>query len=209
LQKEGGLDLSRPGGNPPPDHYIYDPANPAPAVGGGSDVRALERRPDVLTYTSEPLTDDFEVIGPVSVLLYAASDAKDTDFVARLIDVYPDGRALAIAEGIVRARYRDSTGHPQWLTPGMVYPLRIDLSGTAIVFPHGHRLRVEITSSAFPAFDRNLNTMQPFGTGAEWKKARQSIYHSARYPSHLLLAVTGGPPRLAGARRLASSTCVR
>jgi putative CocE/NonD family hydrolase len=209
LQKGGALDVAPPRGSPPPDRYIYDPADPAPAVGGASDVRQLERRPDVLTYTSRPLSAAFEVIGPISVVLHAASDAPDTDFVARLIDVYPDERALAIAEGILRARYRESTSRPQWLRPGTVYPLRIDLAGTAIVFPKGHRLRVEITSSAFPAFDRNLNTTQPFGTSAELRKASQSIHHSARYPSRIVLSATDGAARFLVPGRLATSVCVR
>jgi putative CocE/NonD family hydrolase len=206
LQSGGALAPRPQGGSAPADHYVYDPANPAPAVGGASDVRRFEQRPDVLTYTSNSLTDDLEVIGPLSLTLYAASDAPDTDFVGRLVDVYPDGRALAIADGILRARYRESTSQPQWLTPGKVYRLKIDLSGTAILFPQGHRLRVEITSSAFPAFDRNLNTTEPFGAGTEMRKARQSVYHTAAYPSHLLLSVTNAVP---SSRRLATSACVR
>jgi putative CocE/NonD family hydrolase len=136
------------------------------------------------------LTRDLEVIGPVEVVLHAASDAPDTDFVARLVDVYPDGRALAVADGILRARFRDGTSHPQWLDPGKVYPMRIDLAGVAIVFPKGHQLRVHITSSAFPAFDRNLNTAHPFGASAQMRKAVQSIHHSARHPSHIALLAT-------------------
>jgi putative CocE/NonD family hydrolase len=206
LQSGAALAPTPPKGSPAPDRYVYDPADPAPAVGAASNARRVEQRSDVLTYTSSPLTEDLEVIGPLSISLYAASDAPDTDFVGRLADVYPDGRALAIADGILRARYRDGTSRPQWLTPGQVYPLRIDLSGTAIVFPKGHRLRVEITSSAFPAFDRNLNTAHPFGAGTQMRKASQSVYHSSAHPSHLLLSVTNASR---AARRLATSACVR
>jgi putative CocE/NonD family hydrolase len=202
FQAGGRLTGTPPRGSSPPDRYTYDPASPAPAAGGGSDVRGLGTRPDVLTYTTEPLGADLEVIGPLEVMLHAASDAPDTDFVARLVDVQPDGRALAIADGILRARYRESTSHPRWLTPGTVYPLRIDLTGTAIVFAKGHRVSVQITSSAFPAFDRNLNTTHPFGTSGEMRRAVQSIHHSAAHPSQLVLPVTN-------ARAIATSTCLR
>jgi putative CocE/NonD family hydrolase len=202
LGSGGRLTARPPRGNEAPDHYVYDPESPAPAAGGGADVRRLGTRADVLTYTSAALSEDLEVIGPLAVSLHASSDGPDTDFVARLVDVYPDGRALAIADGILRARYRTGTAHPQWLTPGTVYPMRIDMAGTAIVFPKGHRLSVQITSSAFPAFDRNLNTANAFGMSAELRKAAQSIHHSAAHPSHIVLSVTNRPA-------IATSTCVR
>lgn len=190
-----------------PDHYTYNPDNPTPAAGGGEDVRPIEARQDTLVYTSDPLAGDLEMIGPLRVLLHAASDAPDTDFVVRLVDVYPDGRAIAIADGILRARYRDGTSHPRFLVPGRTYALTIDLTGTAILLPKGHRLRVNITSSAFPEFDRNPNTTRPFGTSAQIAIAHQTIRHSRGYPSYIELPVTnslGAPPR-----PLASSGCLR
>jgi uncharacterized protein len=141
------------------------------------------------------------------VILHAASDAPDTDFVARLIDVYPDGRALAIADGILRARYREGTSNPKLLQPGTTYALTIDLTGTAMLFAKGHRLRVHLTSSAFPAFDRNPNTAHPFGTSAEIRAAHQTVRHSRRYPSYIELPVTNSPT--ARPRPLASAACVR
>ena len=190
-----------------PDSYTYNPAEPTPAAGGGSNVERIEARSDTLVYTSGPLDGDLETIGALRVVLNAASDAPDTDFVARLIDVYPDGRALAIADGILRARYREGTSHPRLLEPGKTYVLAIDLTGTAMLFARGHRLRVHLTSSAFPAFDRNLNTAHPFGTSAEMRTAHQTIHHSRRYPSYIELPVTTAPHRLP--RPLASPACVR
>ena len=190
-----------------PDSYTYNPAEPTPAAGGGSNVERIEARSDTLVYTSGPLDGDLETIGTLRVVLNAASDAPDTDFVARLIDVYPDGRALAIADGILRARYREGTSHPRLLEPGKTYALAIDLTGTAMVFARGHRLRVHLTSSAFPAFDRNLNTAHPFGTSAEMRTAHQTIHHSRRYPSYIELPVTTAPHSLP--RPLASPACVR
>jgi uncharacterized protein len=189
------------------DDYTYNPADPTPAAGGASDVHLIEARSDTLVYTSDPLAGDLEVIGPLRVMLHAASDAPDTDFVARLVDVYPDGRALAIADGILRARYREGTSHPSFLEPGTTYMLSIDLTGTAMLFAKGHKLRVHLTSSAFPAFDRNLNTAHRFGTSAQISTAHQTVHHSRRYPSYIELPVTnspGIPPR-----PLASSACLR
>ena len=189
------------------DDYTYNPADPTPAAGGGSNVHVIEARADTLVYTSEPLAGDLEVIGPLHVILQAASDAPDTDFVARLIDVYPDGRTVAIADGILRARYREGTSHPRLLEPGRTYALTIDLTGTAMLFAKGHQLRVHVTSSAFPAFDRNLNTAHPFGTSAEINTAHQTVHHSRRYPSYIALPVTNSAASLP--RPLASSACVR
>lgn len=189
------------------DDYTYNPADPTPAAGGGSNVHVIEARADTLVYTSEPLGGDLEVIGPLHVILQAASDAPDTDFVARLIDVYPDGRTVAIADGILRARYREGTSHPRLLEPGRTYALTIDLTGTAMLFAKGHQLRVHVTSSAFPAFDRNLNTAHPFGTSAEINTAHQTVHHSRRYPSYIALPVTNSAASLP--RPLASSACVR
>lgn len=186
----GRLSVAPPGGSSDPDRYVYDPANPAPAVGGAADARLLEARQDVLVYTSASLDTDLEVVGPLEVVLHASSDAPDTDFLVRLVDVHPDGQALAVAGGILRARYRNSTSKAEWLEPGVVYPLKIDIGGTAIRFHKGHRLRVHVTSSAFPAFDRNLNTALPFGRSSQMRRALQSVHHSSDHPSHIVLPVT-------------------
>ena len=192
--------------NPPaasetnPDHYRYDPDNPVPSLGGNNccgtptpagprDQRPIENRPDILVYTSDFLERDVEVTGPVKVVLYAASDAPDTDFVAKLIDVLPDNHAYNVAEGIVRARYRESLSRPKLLEAGTTYEFTIDLIGTSNVFLKGHRIRVDVTSSHFPQFDRNPNTGEPFGMSARVRVANQTIRHSAAQPSHILLPV--------------------
>jgi putative CocE/NonD family hydrolase len=126
-------------------------------------------------------------------VLYASSDAVDTDFVAKLVDVYPDGSSYNMAEGIMRARYRDSVSTPRPLLPGNAERFEIDLVGTSVVFLKGHRIRVHVTSSHFPQFDRNPNTGAPFGTTATVKVAQQTVYHDAERPSHILLPVI--PPR--------------
>ena len=125
----------------------------------------------------------------MKVVLHASSDAPDTDFVAKLVDVFPDGRAFNVAEGIIRARYRESLSAPKLLEPGKIYEFTIDMVGTSNVFLKGHRIRVDITSSHFPQFDRNPNTGEPFGTSAAVRVAKQTVYHSAHYPSHVLLPV--------------------
>ena len=163
-----------------PDRYRYDPANPVWTLGGNHsfcsdpryhviqagpfDQRSIEARDDVLVYTTAPLVDDVEVTGPVVVELFAASSAPDTDFVARLVDVFPNGRAINITEGVIRARFRESIYQPpKLLEPGVVYKYRIELQPTSNVFRRGHRIRVDITSSCFPLWDRNPNTGHPRG----------------------------------------------
>jgi uncharacterized protein len=143
----------------------------------------------VLVYTSDVLTEELEVTGPVKVVLHAASDAVDTDFVAKLVDVYPDGTSYNMAEGIVRARYRESLSKPSPLKPGQIYRFEIDLVGTSVAFQKGHRIRVHVTSSHFPQFDRNPNTGAAFGTTDKVRIAQQTIYHDAERPSHVLLPV--------------------
>jgi putative CocE/NonD family hydrolase len=182
------------------DRYRYDPDNPVPSLGGNNccgtptpagprDQRPVEARGDVLVYTSDFLTEPVEVTGPVKVVLYASSDARDTDFIAKLVDVFPDGRAISIAEGIVRARYRDGAQKASLIEPGKVYEFAIDLVGTSNEFRRGHRIRVDVTSSHFPQFDRNPNTGEPFGTSAVVKVATQTVHHSAERASHVLLPV--------------------
>jgi uncharacterized protein len=192
-----GRSLSpNPPSDEPPDHYAYDPRNPTPTVGGsivssvyppGSvDVSAVQRRPDVLVFTTPPLERDLDVVGPLRLILYASSSAVDTDFVARLSDVFPDGRAIQLQNGILRARYRDLDREPRPLVPGEIYRLEIDLWATANRFKAGHRLRVDISSADFPRWDRNTNRAgEPGGPVV----AHQRIYHDAQHPSHLLVSV--------------------
>jgi putative CocE/NonD family hydrolase len=196
LRGDGGLSPVAPGAEPP-DRFVYDPDNPVPTCGGNTliipmgvqDQRQVEERQDVLVYTSEPLTTALEVTGPLSVQLYAASSAPDTDFTAKLADVRPDGYAQNLADGILRARYRESRLLPTLLTPGQVYKLSIDLWATSHVFLPGHRLRLDISSSNFPRFDRNLNTGEDQATSSRYQTAVQTIFHDQQRPSHILLPV--------------------
>jgi putative CocE/NonD family hydrolase len=193
---DGGLGPTAPG-DEPPDQFTYDPADPVPTRGGNTliiamgvqDQRAVEARADVLVYTSQVLTGPLEVTGPIAVTLYAASSAPDTDFTAKLVDVRPDGYARNLADGIIRARYRSSRTAPAPLTPGEVTSFSIDLWATSHVFLPGHRLRLEISSSNFPRFDRNLNTGEEQATATRGQAARQTIFHDRRYPSHVVLPV--------------------
>lgn len=186
-----------PPGDEPADHFVYDPADPVPTRGGNTlilamgvrDQRPLEARADVLVYATGVLAEPLEVTGPLVVTLHAASSAPDTDFTAKLVDVHPDGFAQNLADGIVRARYRDSLTTPRPLTPGEVTKLTIDLWATSHVVLPGHRLRLDISSSNFPRFDRNLNTGEDPATGTRWQTARQTIFHDRRYPSHIALPV--------------------
>jgi uncharacterized protein len=197
--RSGGTLAAEPPGDEPPDHYIYDPADPTPALGGSllmhilfgpgaKDQRPIEARPDVLSYTSAPLAQDTEVTGPLLARLWAASDAPDTDFVARLVDVHPDGFAQNLADGIVRARYRNG-GAPEPIEPGQPYLYTIDLWATANVFKAGHRIRVDIASASFPRWDRNPNTGAAFGFNTELRPARQTILHDAAHPSQIVLPI--------------------
>ena len=183
------------------DSYVYDPANPAPTVGGPlccdgehlpggpHDQKEVESRPDVLVYSTPPLEADQEVTGPVTLNLFASSSAVDTDFTAKLVDVWPNGFAQDLTEGILRARYRESTGAAKPIVPGKVYEYKIDLWSTSNVFLKGHRIRLEVSSSNFPRFDRNLNTGKPASTNATFVKATNTIYHDAAHSSVLLLPV--------------------
>jgi putative CocE/NonD family hydrolase len=135
------------------------------------------------------LTSDLDVVGPVSITLFAASDRGDTDFVAKLCDVFPDGRSILVVDGIIRARYRKRRTKPKGLRPGKVYRFEIDLWPTAWRFAPGHRLRLAITSSNFPRFDRNLNTGDSFSGPDDMKAAWNTVYHDRKYPSYLTLPV--------------------
>ena len=185
----------------PRDSFVYDPRDPPPTRGGAvccnpdvfpwgpMDQRPVERRRDVLVFTSRALARDLEVAGPVKAVLYVSTTAKDTDFTAKLVDVFPDGMARNLTDGILRLRYRDSLEKPQPATPGEVYRIAVDAGVTANVFRKGHRIRLEISSGNFPRFDRNLNTGGVSADETRPVKATQALWHDRRRPSHLELTV--------------------
>jgi putative CocE/NonD family hydrolase len=192
-----------------PDVFVYDPRNPAPTAGGAvccdplkfpwgpKDQRAVEKRADVLAFTTAPLLSDTEVTGPIKLVLYAASSAPDTDFTAKLVDVFPDGTARNLTDGILRVRYRESLEHPELMTPGTVYKLTIDAGVTSNVFRTGHRIRLEVSSSNFPRFDRNPNTGGLVADAKDLRKASQTVFHDRERGSYLLLPVIPpGPAEL-------------
>lgn len=196
----GSLSTAAPASEPS-DKFTYDPLKPVPTIGGPlccdgghlapgpRDQRSVEDRNDVLIYSTPPLEHDLEVTGPVKLELFASSSAVDTDFTAKLVDVFPDGSAININEGILRGRYRDSQEIPALLIPGKVYPLNIDLWATSNVFRVGHRIRLEVSSSNFPRFDRNLNTGESAATSSKTTTATNTILHDAQHPSALVLSV--------------------
>jgi putative CocE/NonD family hydrolase len=202
LNGDGTLSPVAPG-DEPADRFVYDPGNPVPTLGGpmcctesntpsGSvDQRKVEIRQDVLVYTSAALKEGIEVTGVIDVVLNVSSDARDTDFTAKLIDVYPDGRAFNVQEGILRARYRQGQAKKVWLEAGKVAELRIDVGATSNYFGPGHRIRVEISSSNFPRFDRNLNTGGNNYDETKWIVARNAVHHSRANPSYIILPVVG------------------
>ena len=194
---DGVLNVERPE-NEPADFFVYDPRDPVTInervsvwsrAAQQPDRAELLLRDDVLTFESSALQDDLEITGPIAVELYASSSAPDTDFTAALVDVYPDGYSLLIQEGILRTSYRDKNAEPSPISPGEINALVIDLWATSYTMPAGHRIRVEISSSNFPRFARNLNNGEPFGTSDRIEIAEQVIYHSADYPSRLILPV--------------------
>lgn len=204
LRGNGSLSTTAPHSESP-DHYVYDPANPVQTIGGPlccdswhlppgpRDQRPVEAREDVLVYSTPAFERDTEITGPISLELFAKSTAVDTDFTAKLVDVAPDGFAQNLTEGIMRARYRDSQEKPVFMNPGQVYKFTIDLWSTSNVFLKGHVLRLEVSSSNFPRFDRNLNTGEATGAGENYVAATNTIYHDAQHPSALVLPVV--PPR--------------
>jgi hypothetical protein len=199
--RHGDGTLSRESSMGPPDRFTYNPLDPVPTMGGNLccgdflmrgalDQSTVELRDDVLVYTSQSLVEDVAVIGPVSVTLWASSSAPDTDFTAKLVDVHHDGIAHNVLDRIVRARYRLGPKYPPSLiTPEQVYEYTIDLGDTATVFREGHRIRLEVSSSNFPHFDRNLNTGGRLGEDAEFVSATQTIYHEATHPSFIELQI--------------------
>ena len=163
--------------------------NPYFAANGAFDQREIEARPDVLVYSTPPLERDLEVTGPITVTLWAATSQTDTDFTAKLVDVCEDGCARNLTDGIIRARYRNSSSQPSFLEPGRAYEYTIDLWATSNVFQRGHRIRVEISSSNFPRFDRNTNTGNVIAGDAEFNPALQTVMHDAQHPSRITLPV--------------------
>ncbi len=192
-------------GDEPADHYVYNPRDPVPSHGGGLccnnvftlggawDQREIEARPDVLVYTTAPLTEPLEVTGPVRLVLHVASSAVDTDFTAKLVDVGPCGFARNLTDGIQRARYRNDPRTPELLTPNEPVELIIDLWSTSNLFEVGHAIRLEVSSSNFPRFDRNLNTGGSIADGTEMQVALQTVLHSSVHPSRLVLPVVPSP----------------
>ena len=180
---------------------MYNPIDPVPTNGGGLccdpafmapgayDQRPVEVRPDVLVYSTPPMEQDTEVTGPITVTLYASTSAVDTDFTAKLVDVEPDGYARNLTDGVIRARYRTPRAPASYITPGDVVEYTIDLWATANVFKKGHSIRVEISSSNFHRFDRNMNTGGTIGEDGSFVSALQTVHHSAAHPSHITLPI--------------------
>ncbi|MGH9672524.1 MAG: CocE/NonD family hydrolase [Bryobacteraceae bacterium] len=186
------------------NQYSYDPNNPVPTLGGNNccgtptqagpkDQRPIESRHDVLVYTSEVLRAPLAIAGPVKMKLFASTDGRDTDWMVKLVDVYPNGFAMNIAEGILRARFRNRLDRMELLAPNQPYEFEIDMAGTANVFRAGHRIRVDITSSNFPQFDRNPNTGDDLGSSSRVRTARQTVYHGGSRGSHIVLPVVPSP----------------
>jgi putative CocE/NonD family hydrolase len=204
LHGGGVLSTDAPGAQAP-DTYVYDPADPAPTIGGPTslparflrtnsgplDQRPLETRSDVLVYSSAPLARPLEVTGPLSLVLHAASSAPDTDFVAKLCDVAPDGVSRIVAEGVLRTRFADDRERPRLREPNRAYEYAIDLVATSNTFLAGHRIRLLVTSSSFPRFDRNTNTGHALGADGpqDLQEARQTIFHDDGRASHLRLPI--------------------
>jgi putative CocE/NonD family hydrolase len=184
-----------------PDVFLYNPADPVPTVGGALccnpyfassgafDQNEIESRSDVLVYSTPPLERDVEVTGPVPVTLWAATSANDTDFTAKLVDVCEDGCARNLTDGIIRARYRDSMSDPTPIEPNKAYCYTIDLWATSNVFKAGHQIRLEISSSNFPRFDRNTNTGELIAGDSELRPALQTVLHNSQHPSHVTLSI--------------------
>jgi putative CocE/NonD family hydrolase len=201
LNGDGALATSAPAADTP-DSFSYDPLKPVPSYGGnvcctgnavqaGSfDQRKMEARDDILVYTSAPFTQGTELSGPITPTLYVSSDAKDTDFTVKVLDVYPDGRAYNLDESIQRMRYRNGYDKPAaWMEKGKVYKVTLQPLTTSNYFAAGHRLRIEVSSSNFPRFDRNMNTGGNNYDEVKGVVARNSLHHSAEYPSQITVTV--------------------
>jgi putative CocE/NonD family hydrolase len=205
LRADGSLSWAPPEAGEAPREYVHDPADPVPTTGGRTlmpgheasialgarDQREIEARPDVLVYTTAPLETDLEVTGTVRLVLHAASSARDTDWTAKLVDVHPDGRALGVCDGILRARYRDGLDRERLLEPGRPETFTVTIGSTSMVFRAGHRIRLEVASSNFPRFDRNAGTggVNAHAAAADLLTARQHVFGDAARPSHLDLPI--------------------
>jgi putative CocE/NonD family hydrolase len=201
-----GVLATKPPSKDVPDNFAYDPMNPVPShggnvccqanalSGGALDQRVIEARPDVLVYTSEPLKEGIEVSGPMEFTTYVSSDRKDTDITIKVMDVYPDGRAYNLDETIQRLRYRNGYDQPiEWMEPGKVYKVALQPMTTSNFFEAGHRIRIEVSSSNFPRFDRNLNTGGKNYDETTGLVAHNTIHHSRQYPSTLKITVVKRP----------------
>jgi hypothetical protein len=218
LHAGGVLSTARPA-SAPPTHYLFDPRRPVPTLGGNmssetgislrgvadqrcrkdvwacEDERPLSARNDLLVFQTPPLEEDTEVTGRLIVKLFASSSAPDTDFTAKLLDVYPPsagfpaGFDLNVGDSIVRGRYRASLARATPLTPGEVYPFTIELYPTSLVFQKGHRIRLDVSSSNFPRFDVNPNTGEPLNDNRRWATADNTVFHDPVHPSHLVLPI--------------------
>jgi hypothetical protein len=215
---EGSLRTTPPAASAPTTTYTYDPRDPVPTLGGAFSSTSpifepgafdqresadlfgssppylpLKVRPDVVVFQTEPLSEPVEVVGPITVTLHVSSTAVDTDFTAKLIDVYapspdfPAGFEMNLTDGILRARYRESRERQVFMEPGQVYQLRVEPFPTANRFERGHRIRIDISSSNFPRFDVNPNTGEPLGSARRRVTADNTIYHDASRPSHVVL----------------------
>ncbi len=220
LHADGSLQTARPAGNPSPTTYTFDPTNPVPTIGGSfsstspmfepgaydqrdtSDTYGAEKpymplkaRDDVVVFQTDPLQEDMEVVGPIVAKLFVSSTATDTDFTAKLIDVYPPsadfptGYEMNLTDGIIRTRYRDQPDRQELMQPGRIYEIAVTPFPTANIFKQGHRIRVDISSSNFPRFDVNPNTGEPLGRNRRAIPADNSIYHDAGHPSHVVLPI--------------------
>ncbi|HET9984549.1 MAG TPA: CocE/NonD family hydrolase [Longimicrobiales bacterium] len=202
-----GTLMSKAPGADHPDTFTYDPMDPVPSYGGNVcctgnavqggafDQRKMEARPDILVYSTAPLSEGVEVSGPITTTLYVSSDAKDTDFTVKLIDVFPDGRAYNLDETIQRVRYRDGYDKAVFMEAGKVYKVVLGPMTTSNYFAAGHRIRIEVSSSNFPRFDRNLNTGGRNYDEVKGVAARNVVHHSTRYPSQVTLTVVRKAPQ--------------
>lgn len=201
---DGVLRRDRPGSGRY-DEFVYDPRDPVPTISsrtagarggfrqGSVDSRSVQSRPDVLVYTSAPLTEGIEITGPIKAVIHFSTDVPDTDITVKLLDVEPDGRAMFLTEGIARARYRESYSNPTLLQPGEIYALEVEMVPTANYFAPGHRIQIEVSSSDFPNYARNLNTGLHNETSVETRVARTRIHHDGQRPSHIVLPIVPSP----------------
>jgi putative CocE/NonD family hydrolase len=214
LTTGGGLSFSPPGPGSPPDVFDYDPADPTPALGGArfspfapdlpigpQDLHdEIEQRADVQVYSTPPLTYDLRLSGPVTARLHVSSDRPDTDICVRLTDVFPDGRSVIVTQGIRRLRFRNGFAVEEPMTPGEIYTVDIQLQDLALTIRRGHRLRIVVCSAAYPHFDANPNSGGPLYEPGPLFVARNTVWHDALHPSHMLLRVPW-PPDVSGDQR--------